>query len=176
MIELHLEGIRKTVQYKDAYIFCYIESNMSRIDANQVRDVVQQSRFAPVHVEYQIHQNKPRIGVLTGAEEKKQYVKDLQNILSNGQACFPDDSMFVTNEPDKCKQLLVQQVLQFRRDEKVSNADDPAFSVVKETFSGKHGGRKDDLAMALQIALHHGAKKRMSDEYERLSFINGWRL
>lgn len=175
MIDFHFEGIRSTAQYSNACIFVYPESNNNVIEANKVRDIVQKTCYAPVFVEYQHRQGKPRIGVLTRPEDKKQCAEDLARVMSDGLLSFPENNKLISGDPQGCKDMLIQQLRHYRKEEKITNRDDPAFAQVKEMYSGKAGGRKDDLAMALQLVLHHGAKKRLTDEYERLSAMNGWR-
>lgn len=178
MTEKHLESIRSRPLYHHAYIFVYIESQYSVIEAGNVRDIVQQHRFAPVAVESQIRKGgkQPRLGVMTMNEEKKLYAQDLAMVLSHGQLLYPEESEFISSDSVAVKEELLAQLRQYRRETKMTHQEDAAFADVKETYSGKAGGRKDDLCMALQIALFHGMRKRQSDGYEQLAMVNGWRL
>jgi hypothetical protein len=176
MTENHLSAIRSRTQYRHAHIFVFIESNYSVIEAGRVSDIMSQHRFAPLSVEKQCTaKNQSRIGVLTGANEKKVYAEDLQMVLSREQLQYPVETEFISQQPEPAKEELLKQLRMYRRETKASNHEDEAFALIKETYSGKGGGRKDDLCMALQIALYHGQIKRISNEYEGMALMYGWR-
>lgn len=176
MMERHMEGIRSKPHYCHAHIFVFIESNYSVIEAGSVSDILTQHRFAPMSIESQCTgTNKSRLGVLTGPNEKKMYATDLQYALANHQLMYPFDTEFVSQKPTQTKEMLLNQLRFYRRETKQSINQAEAFAQVKETYSGKGGGRKDDLCMALQIGLYHGQVKRLSNEYEQMALTYGWR-
>jgi hypothetical protein len=176
MTECHFRALRAIKQYHHAHIFVFPESNYSVIEAGNVADIVTQHEFAPVHVEtQQVGTNKARLGVMTQANEKKMYAQDLAMVLSNGQLQYPLDMLFVSQTPVLSKDTLLQQLRTYRRETKMTNNEDAAFAQIKETYSGKGGGRKDDLCMALQIAVYHGMRKRISKPYAQLAENYGWR-
>lgn len=174
--EKHLEGIRSRPQYANAHMFVYIETNADVIGGGRTADIFMNVQYAPITIHHESRGGKARLGVMTGDNENKMYADNLKMVLSNGILHFPNEEEFVSSEKVKIKETLITQMRMYRLEERLTKCDNEAFSVVKQKYSGKYGGRKDDTVMVLQIAIYHGHKKRESAEYESLAVLNGWRL
>lgn len=177
MMETHIMKIRSSKQYQSCQIYAFIESNYSVIEAKNVSNVITQHQFMPIKVHYQVKANNmQRVGVYTGPNEKRMYVQELSLALSHESLYYPIDFEFIScKQTNVIKDELLQQLRMYRRETKMSVHEDEAFAQVHVAYSGKGGGRKDDLCMALQMAVYHGNEKLMSDEYDFDADTFGWK-
>lgn len=106
--------------------------------------------FSPVHALSRDNSKLRRVGVYTGPTEKELYVTELQHRLQTGTLRRAEQ--LVGGNPENDWSELLTQLGSFRRT--IRPPHEPAFSKYAVSFSGKGTGAKDDLAMALQIALH----------------------
>jgi len=99
----------------------------------------------------------------------------MERALSNGSLCYAREQVGDPLKWSKCKSEFEQQLGWFRRE--VLEARDPSFAKNKVTFTGKSsGGKKDDLVLATQIALHHLEWLKTTDRFNIMAAQNGWRL
>lgn len=173
MIEAHFHKLRSIRQYANAFIYVYIEANMSFIGADFLHNLISVPEFAPLEVVSEDKTSLQRPGVWTGETEKEFYAKTLQHVLSDGMLSYAHDDQFVSQDPVNVKNLLVQQLRTYRKETKL--VGDPAFGKLRVSYSGKSSGKKDDMSMVLQIALGQANKKRISADYRATAEAHGWR-
>lgn len=155
MIARHLLQLRKTTIYSAALFVVYIEANMSWIEVDRVRRIVEDPLFQPVYVVSMDGDKKGRPGVTTTAVTKEAYVETLQSLMLTKHITYANP--FVTQlapdeSPEHIKLVLHQQMRNFRRCEKP--AREPQFNDARVSMSGKSASVKDDLLMALMFVLY----------------------
>jgi hypothetical protein len=168
MFEDHLTKLRSDSRYKNALIYVYIEANMSYIDANEVRKVLEQPQFYPVIVKSFDPTTEERAGVWTGPPEKQLYAMELKRALSDALLVYADN--LITNDPG-VKTEIKNQLEVFRRDVKITPQGKRTIE-----YTGKSSNRKDDMCLVLQMMLYWSNEMRESHEYIKASETNGWRL
>lgn len=152
MLVRHCHDLRRHDAYRDAVILLIVEANMSYLDADRVANLFQQVA-SPVHVLSRDQNRARRPGIWTGAVEKELYVNSLVNVLR--MKGLGRTASLLGSHPETDWHLLLTQLSMFRRETR--SPTDPRFGRFVTTFSGKAGaGQRDDLAMALQMAVHWG--------------------
>jgi hypothetical protein len=152
MIRGHIERLREYPEYAEAYIEVFVESNLSYLSANAVANMVMSYPRVNVAREDKLG----RYGVHTGEAEKENYAKGLGIIMMDNMLHFAHHVASVDWKENRMG--LIDQLRVFRRE--VIESKSPGFSNPKVCYTGKSHGRKDDLVLALQIALYWMAKKR----------------
>lgn len=171
MIETHLLKHRQDPRYANAMIYVYIEANLSWVTANDIAKLCLQPRFYPVQVMRYDPKPTQFYGVWTGASEKQMYVELTQKSLSSGQLCYAEN--FITAEPQTnlIKAEIRSQLEMYRRVVTFKEGDDQP----KITYTGKSPGRKDDLAIVVQMLMYWSRLLRSSKEYIDTATMNGWK-
>jgi hypothetical protein len=171
MIEGHLRSLRCSKRYGNAYLLIFIEANMSFIQADAVAGWCQP--FGPLYIERQQPGDNERVGVWTGPYEKESYAFLLREVIEEDTIFFASE--MIGRDPQKQKDLLLTQLRKFHMEKRPPN--DPAFGKFKYAFTGKTGGgSKDDLVLALMIAMYWGRRRREHKEFKRLCEEQGYRL
>lgn len=171
MLKAHITALRDTPQYADAFIYVYIEANMSWISVDMIADVLlgHDTKQRTVVVQQDPGKNE-RFGVWTGPAEKENYAAGLQRVLVDNLLFFAEN--MVGGHQARDKQNLMQQLSVYRKEVKAPT--EPIHGKYKTSFGGKSQGQKDDLAMALQICLHWMCKTRTSSNFLSEARKHGW--
>jgi hypothetical protein len=168
MLEGHLTDLRNDARYRRAVIYAYVENNSSFTNANEVRRVLEQPRFYPVVVKSFDSKKEQRYGVWTGAAEKEMYALEMKRALGDGRLCYADK--FISRDKGMKTEIL-SQLEHYRKELKVSPSGKKTYE-----YTGKGGGRKDDVCIVLQMILYWSMLERQTPEYMHAAEENGWRL
>lgn len=167
-----------TSYYREAIVLVYVEVNMSYLIGNAFSDLFKGERRIFGRCEFEMHyrskEKDESPGVLTGEKEKAMYVEYTQRMMAGGKLRFADKILGDHNRLLAQKPDLYKQLDAYRRVKKISL--DPAFVDDKYTYTGKSSGRRDDLCMALQIALYNMKKKRVDREHIARCQKAGWEV
>lgn len=169
MLTDHIEAIQRHNKYQYAQIFVYIEANMSYLSADAVRDRLSvYPRVTCVREDANVKLD--RVGVWTGKYEKENYAYNLQRLLQDNQLFFAID--LIGRHPAMDVAALFDQLAVFRRE--VKERPDLVFTKLHAEWTGKSHGRKDDLALALQICLYWLMRQRCKPEFRDIAKEYGW--
>lgn len=167
MLTNHVMKLREHSKTKQALFLFFIESNMSYIESNRLRELFETPRFQPTYVESRDKSKQMRAGIITSEESKIAMASDLKQVLSDGKLSYWRDMITQLDSKDQAKAELESQLIAYRRDARPS--PDPARTRPIVTYSGKGAGNaRDDQCMALQITLNEARKKRESAEFRDL--------
>ena len=162
MLQNHVLMLRKIPEYTNAIIFLYVESDYSYLSSDQVCEmfISDAERFGPMIPASDDNDSEGRFGV------RSQFIKEAMAIglmyaMSDGSIDYAEHIASSNLAPTKL--LLEDQMRVLRRETK--QATDSAFNPVKVIFTGKSHNTRDDLVMALQIALHNMRKQNRSDKF-----------
>jgi hypothetical protein len=172
MIENHYLAYRSDQRYKASWPQNFIESQMSYLEADRVAKLIMQPRFQPVAIESRDPKGLQRFGVPTGKNEKILYCDRLYTALVNEKLHFSHDLICphssrqrVGPDVDALKESLRKQLNNFRRE--VEAPSNPETGTYKVHYTGKAGGLKDDLVMALGMLLYWAQLKQTTDKQFR---------
>lgn len=168
MLTAHIQNLRNVPQFAEAFIFVYIEANMSWLSADMVARILMQ--FDRVVVAQKDPSPQNRFGVWTGPSEKENYASGLQRVLVDDLLCFAD-VMIGANQEKDVKELM-DQLAVYRKEIKAPT--DLMHGSHKIAYGAKSHGRKDDLALALQICLYWMSLTRIDPEFLQLAAQHGW--
>lgn len=154
MIDKHFRDIRAHPLYAKSYIRVMVESNLSYIDAARVKNQLSHPSYAPVDVMRESKAGSQRYGISTTKDTKEGYAMELQrNISTMKVAERPIGTKFYESFGE-----LLLQLSSFRREVVVPVDENGTQLNYKVALTGKSPGRKDDLVMALGIALYFGIR------------------
>lgn len=111
-------------------------------------------------------------GVTVGGNDKKRFVDTFCDMLDAGRVVLMDpQQFFVTNinGPSSYEQIISEtrnQLLSFSRE--VKPPTDPVHGKVHVEYSGKSGGRQDDLVMTILLGAYHATWFLFDDQWFRL--------
>lgn len=171
MLADHVLGLRQLSQYKDALFVFYIEANMSFLSVSHLCNFFNQPQFGLVKIVSRDPKNMGRPGVWTGPQEKEIFARDLEQVMSDGKLSFADQ--MVSDNPEHNKVKLLAQLNFFSRI--VIPPNDPSQHENRIVYSGKGVGRRDDLCLALMLALTHGKMTLFDQQFVEECHRNGWR-
>lgn len=161
--------IRQDPRYAFAVIFVYIEANLSWVTANDMARLCMQQRFYPTIVKSYDTTKAQRYGVWTGESEKEMYSNEMKRALGDGAIAYADD--FISQDVN-VKSEVRSQLEVYRRNVKFVEGSEKA----RVTYTGKSSGRRDDLAIVLQMLLYWSRYNRSSREYLQTAAENGWKF
>lgn len=170
MVERHLTQLRADPRYQYALIYVYIEANLSWVTAHDLAQLCMQQKYYPVLVKSYDTTKENRYGVWTGETEKEMYVMEMRRALNEGALCYAED--LNSSEPAAIKKDVMGQLEVYRRNVKYTEGSEK----VKVSYTGKSSGRKDDLAIILQMLLYWSHVTRCSHEYLEAASANGWKF
>jgi hypothetical protein len=172
MLQNHVLMLRAIPQYHKADIFLYIEANMSFISADEVCEMYirNDEKFGPVIPVSDRKEGDGRYGVWSGQYEKEAYARGLAYTMSDGNLDYCRHMAGAKIEATKM--VLQDQMKNLRREAKTPQ--DMAFQQVKYVYTGKSSGKRDDLCMALQIALHCMRKQRCNPKFLKWCHDKGY--
>jgi hypothetical protein len=174
MVHRHLTQLSQHPKYgKGAYKISFIEANMSYIGADLVAQWCRSMAYQPMIIESRDPTARGRVGVWTGPYEKEAYAWTLRDIVESDRLYFASD--MVGDNIERDKQELISQLRQFRMER--MDPLDSAFGKFKYAYTGKTGGgNKDDLALALMIAIYWGQRRREDPQFILWAKEQGFRL
>ncbi len=165
MIKEHFVRLRRDPLLQNCLFWVFIEANMSYIDADRIVAMLACPNIGAFRAERD-RKNSARFGVVTTQPIKEAYVRAAQEALVNGTLEIRDSLVGQNAQGDR--QNLFKQLGYFRRE--IKQANDPIHGHVRTSYTGKMGGKKDDLAMALMINLFWSNYRRTAPSF--LSFAN----
>jgi hypothetical protein len=158
MIHEHVHRLRSHPIYGSCLIRVFIEANMSPTDADRVADMLRHPRYRPESMDI-VCEVKDRVrgggfqqpGVFTTHSKKEAFAEELGRNIDFMHFA----RLFVCQgQPEVIQRELYMQLASFRV-EVVGTADPDRQLHAKIIVTGKSSGKKDDLVMALCIALFH---------------------
>jgi hypothetical protein len=145
VLTTHVRSLRQKKSYADAWIYVYIEANMSWLSADLVAGILQ--TFHKVKVVSMDASKHQRYGVWTGNNEKENYAATIQKLLRDHTLFFAKD--LIGENLVRDLESLYRQLRVFRKETRAPA--DAAFGKWVTVWTGKSPNQKDDLCMALQI-------------------------
>lgn len=173
MIFDHVAALRAHPRYRRALLVAFVEANMSWILVDRVAQLLCNAPILqPIEVPSFDASSRQRAGVITSEDTKRSYVALLQRLLSDRCLRYVGNPTMVGKEPEKLQRALEDQMRNFRRAVKLPTS--PEFQNYTVKLSGKSGNSKDDLVMALMIALHWSSVMRQSRPFQDRAHGHGW--
>jgi len=172
MLMSHFDRLEKIPEYQNAYVFVYIESNMSYISADRFQRGLKNRGHGSLTLEFvdRDPQGKGRAGVRTEDNVKEAMVLDLKRDLSNGAIQLARS--FVSADENNILNKLQRQLKQFRKVPRGTH--DPANGKISFRFTGKMSGQPDDIAFCLMMTNYYGRITQLSEQYRHMAAANGW--
>lgn len=161
MVHEHFMGLRRHPQYAHCHIRVFIEANLSAINADYVANFLRHPRYGPLDVACETTAGARRYGVWTTHDKKEAYAEELKRAiptLSFARILIGEEQALA----ETCHELFVQ-LAKFRR-EVVESATPEHQLHAKIVLTGKSAGSKDDLVLALCIALYHMYRSILRDD------------
>lgn len=147
LVVAHIARVRQIKNLQDATIVLCLESNLA-YEAQHIIHTLQQAGLKKwVALQEGAGQT---LGWLTTNERKESMCMQLRDALRVGNIAFCSEFFSTTASVREAKQVLEDELRNFCI--LVEPAKTP-FGKVKRTYSGKVGGRNDDLVITLQLAI-----------------------
>lgn len=155
VVRQFLSRIRQHPAYRDSLIVAIIESDLNVIDTSRFSAFFES--YPPVFTLRHQRDGREMPGIRSTHENKLRYSRDLANVLEMKGICFAEDLITLTKENTEAerKEMLrkaQEQLRVFALIEEVPTR--PGFQNKKVATTGKHRGMPDDIAMAIQMAVH----------------------
>lgn len=173
MIHRHLLGLRDARSpYRDSHLFVFVEANMSWLHADEVRQMLESdSRYGPLRIESSDRSGRQRPGVITTENNKQGFVHCLRHPLMLGHLRHAEYA--VSQDIQAARTVLHDQIRHFRRN--VKEAANPEYGqAARVAYTGKTHTRKDDLVLALMMAMFWGGTAL--DMYREEFTRRGWQF
>ncbi len=153
----HVRRLRAIPAFRAAVLALAVETNYGGpMEATLAWDCLRAPELQPVVLLTDTRKTTKQsvAGVVTTLSYKILYIATLLDYMRADRLLWADDQCFVTcNGPAKTIQNeLCSQMLRYRRDVRHSKTDEAGDGVVR--IHGKGRGERDDLMMALQMALY----------------------
>ena len=143
----HIAKIRRIRNLEDCTIVLCLESNL----AYECQHIIHAIQAAGVRKWVSLQEGASgTLGWLTTNERKEQMCLLLRESLSIGKLHFSTEFFSTTADVKTVKDQIEGELRNFCV---LVEAAKTPFGKVKKTYSGKVGGRNDDLAISLQLAL-----------------------
>lgn len=143
----HFKEIRTNPLYSEALIVVYIEHNSNYIHADNICKQFKTPEFEPIH--FDTRDRSHRVGVLTTNPTKEQSVGHMQRCLLMNQLRYAES--FISTDMKQNKITFEDQLHKYRKDMKLAK---DAFGKGRYGYSGKGPNEKDDVIMAVLLAMH----------------------
>jgi hypothetical protein len=152
-----VDYIRKHIQklfdvHKEAKVWLYIEANLNGPVCAYVGREVQRF-FTPGRIILQQHKaagGEMNIGVMTTNQDKEVWAHNLTHILHDESLLFA--STMIGQDLPRSMLKVREQLNVYARVNKEQK--DAVFGIIKWVYSGKMGGRLDDMAICLQAVAY----------------------
>lgn len=152
----HLQMLRDCKHFHNSILVFAIELNHCKIRAKEIYRVA--SLFKPCRVLFEGAKNKDQKipGVWTSPvnDDKSRMQLHLNMFLSTNKVVFHQP--FISSDLDT-REMLLFQAKNYRRTVCRTAGADEGRVEPKVTYSGKHGGGKDDLVMCLMMCAYWGS-------------------
>lgn len=161
MVYHHLAGIRSIPLLRPSVIRVYVEINHSLYEGSRILRQCSKYRFSPIEMQTTKTGSGSKLGVFTSHATKQAYVDIVTDLLRDESLHFTDSPVPPHTQElsfTTMSKLLVEQLKAFRKIKKTPR--DKTADVNTVYFSGKGQGRKDDLLLALMIALYFSGLDR----------------
>jgi hypothetical protein len=168
MVTNHIHKLKSQKEYEHAYIYVFIESNLSHLSADMVGEMLLK-QFTKVVVVSEDSSPDKRYGVLTTNPVKKNMADGLLRVMIDPLLCFATN--VISEDLARNRKNLVDQLGVYRKEVELPKT---AFGRIKETYTGKSPGRQDDLAIVTQMATYWGACQRMKPDFIAFGKLSGW--
>jgi hypothetical protein len=160
--------LRKQKRYKDSLVYVYVEVGASWFEPQRLykRFLDKQHHYGRIEFEmYKEKDGRATPGFIMTPEMKERLVDVTLSRIKNEQLRLcrhlaGADSVLAQNRAE-----LLVQLKEYRCE--LKPALDSSFGHEKRTFTGKSPGQKDDLCMALQMALYYMYKTQYDAEVAR---------
>lgn len=164
--------------FSEAVLVVIAEANMSYVAADRIRGLLSHPGMRPLFMVSRDPTKKNRPGVWTGEVEKVLYSNTLERVLANRGLTrahtLVSPATADPNRADAHWEFLLKQMNTFRRI--VHQPLDEALSKFRVAYTGKGGGAKDDLVLALQMALYWGDDVRRDATFVAAAEEAHWNL
>lgn len=178
MIQRNAVALRDYPKFAQAVLVVIVECNMGYPIADRIRGMLSRPDMRPIFILSRDPGKKGRAGVWTGETEKVLYGSTLERVLANGALSraktFVAPSSADSQRPERHWDELLKQMATFRRI--VHEPTDETSQKFRVTLTGKGGGAKDDLVLALQMALYWGDDVRRDPVFLTMTEQAHWSL
>lgn len=164
MIDEHYGNIRKHRIYTRSYIVVYFESNMSFIDSDRWARHLETQPHLIGRLEFARKDPMGRVGVWTTHAMKIAFAQELQKTVPT--MTIATDFLTQSGDDDILAEMLTQ-FRQFRREVLAPKGDGMATLFNKIVITGKSPGKKDDLVMAVCIAIYNAFADRFCPMFQQ---------
>jgi hypothetical protein len=163
----HYRRLRANPRYSDCFVRLFPEGNMSWQKASRSAEFASEvlGDNGCEAVRY-FSKEGERIGILTTDERKIQYANELRRSMSNMRIASESDWIGKVGERASILKELRKQMGNFR-EEIITTGEASGRQRSHHNVSGKGAGKKDDIVMALCIALLY-----MVEAQRDLPFVN----
>lgn len=156
MLIEHVTRLRRVPSFRGAVCALAVETNYGGpMEATLAWECLRHPRLQPTVLLTDVRKGTDTsvAGIVTTLTYKKLYIDTLVAYLREHRLVWADDASFVTQGDRVAIQTqLCSQMLRYRRDVQHSKTNDALDGVVR--IHGKGRGERDDLMMALQMALY----------------------
>ena len=147
LVVAHIARIRRIKNLQDATIVLCLESNL----AYEAQHIIHSLQEAGLKKWVALQEGAGyTMGWLTTNERKESMCFQLRDAMRVGNICFSDEFFSTTSSIREVKQVLEDELRNFCI---LVEPPKTPFGKVKKTYSGKVGGRNDDLCITLQLAI-----------------------
>lgn len=159
VVHRHLADLRNSHAFRASLITLFVEANMSWIEADRVKKLASDPLLQPLYMPAFNSKNLP--GVITTEHNKIAYVDTLRRLLEDESIGFATE--MISARPLELKKQLMEQMRMFRRVVQKPRNEEAQSSRVFMT--GKGNNRKDDLLLALMMAVYFSRVARNDDKF-----------
>lgn len=166
MIHTHFMRIRAQPCFARSHIRLFIEANLSFISAFDVVASLQDfNQYGSIEAVRFDPMGKNRFGIWTTAESKELYCREMQRSIE--QLHLYRHFARVAQDAERTLPELYSQLGEFRIEIRVPNEEQPGTLFYKRVFTGKGPGKKDDMFMALGIALKYAFDSQSDHRFQQ---------
>lgn len=161
--------LRQNRLYQDALVHVFIETNNCYFTSLSMKRFFLSEPGTFGNVQFEEFRNKKdgqgneTVGVRSGHNEKVKYVDYVRHQMAAGRIVFAEQQLGYEKRLEEQKKMIFEQLNTYRKE--IKESSDPGFIDEKVVYTGKLGGRKDDLCMALQIGAYYSQEKRNDEEF-----------
>jgi hypothetical protein len=165
---------KPTSIYRDSLVIVYVEGNSGWFNCTDLQTLFRNRPRIFGYTEFQLFKDNKDVapGVWTTDEFKEKYAYYLRIKMSGGQLRWAHELVGAEDRMKEERKKMYDQLAFYRKEIKESIA--PGFIPDKAVYTGKSGGRRDDLCMALQIGLYQMQMKRDDPAFQARVAKEGW--
>lgn len=175
----HIRALRRNRWYSKAYLFIFVEANMSWFTPDRIKDLLMnEPSLQPLLVYSYDQSGEMRPGVITSKYNKIMYATHLQELLDDARFHFADPFIAPHMAPSQSareinmvKNTFKGQLQRFRRERIVPKT---GTGEVKIIITGKSTGHCDDMVMAVCMWLYWMRVVHSDMMFIELAQRNSW--